>query len=135
MSFGVLDGCRTLLCFWIILFHIHTLIGVYSFPSWSLNYIYDRPILGWLVNSPCAVNAYWMISGFLCEYQLNTHCNINKKYWYIFYLIHRILRLYCLVLIIYFLNYIAPDYTECSSIYDVSRAIFTLDLFYAKQIV
>ena len=73
-----------------------------------MEYIRRFPILGFLANSTLAVDAFWILSGFLCEYQLTYTVNTSKNYWYIWFFINRLLRLYPLYLINLILQYLSP---------------------------
>ena len=101
------DFMRCFSCLWIIFFHSHMMSAYVSAAEPCMTYIREFPILGFFATSTLAVDIFWIMSGFLCEYQINTkvlteiHSEDNKNisdlhllsklFWFF---INRLLRIY-----------------------------------------
>eukprot|EP01084_Bolivina_argentea_P279549 477932_1 len=138
INLSLLDGIRCLACIWTLILHTYLFTGGSAFPAESecLSYIRDTPILGFVVHATMSVDIFWIISGFLCQYQLEkyfTYTNINndrhiyKKY--ICFFVNRLLRLYPLYLLSIYMTYLDPSVIECTCLKDVilSKSIFFMD--------
>jgi hypothetical protein len=73
LNLSTLHGLRCLTCFSLVPFHIHLLHGIWYYISESSCYhaVYQS-LFGFLfLRASYQMSLFWMISGFLCEYQLH----------------------------------------------------------------
>ena len=94
LDLSCLHGIRCLCCLWIIGLHVYA-FGAANVPLQDPMNVYIRniPILGFFLNSSLAVDTFWLLSGFLCEYQLQLKVDITKPYYYIYFMLNRFLRI------------------------------------------
>ena len=94
VSLDVISGIRCLLCLWVFVFHVYYFIAPSAPMLHEFNaYFRNIPILGFFLNSNLGVDAFWILSGFLCEYQLQTKIDPSNTLNYIIFLINRFLRI------------------------------------------
>eukprot|EP01084_Bolivina_argentea_P279577 477976_1 len=124
-----LNGIRCFCCLWIAFMHTHAFSAVFPWSSPSMTYIREFPILGFLSISTLAVDVFWLLSGFLCEYQLNYKVDKTKSFWFIWFFINRLLRLYPLYLLYMAMTVSSPMNFKCKSNSQIMKSIFFLEIF------
>ena len=123
INLACVDGVRCLCCLWIIFMHSHAFSSVFPWQSPGMIHIREFPILGFFATSTLAVDVFWLLSGFLCEYQLYEKVDKTKSFWYIWFFINRLLRLYPLYLVNILLVYTSPMDVQCTTITRLVKAI------------
>ena len=143
-SLKILDGLRVLSCCLIVFVHMHLLVGAFHYPSSSVKHVVETPILrhfiGGSIVSVGAVNLFWMLSGFLCVHQLNklimkdtSNGSQMSKYWYIWFFVNRILRLYPVFVLIMIATYVNSTFETmpgCSNTTDILMGLSSVDVFF-----
>eukprot|EP01083_Nonionella_stella_P046828 125416_1 len=133
VNISALHGIRCLCCLWVMLRHGYELSAVFPLSSPVWDYMHQVPIIGWFVQSNVAVDVFWIMSGFLCEYQLHTQVDTHKPLYYIWFMINRILRLWPLYLPNVFVNFLSPLIQGCSTWKDLFLALFFVEMPFSER--
>ena len=115
--------------------HAHGLSAVFPFNHPSMKYVREVPLLGFFTLSYHAVDVFWILSGFLCEYQLNVKVDKTKSLWPLWFILNRLLRLYPLYLLNLIIVLSTPLSLKCKTPRDIFSAFFLLETLFTDETV
>ena len=132
---SVIHGIRFLSCLWIIFMHSYAISGVFPYDHPTMKYIREMPVLGFFAWSFHAVDVFWILSGFLCEYQIEFKIDKNKSLWPLWFIINRLLRLYPLYLLHMTIVLLSPMSIKCKTIKDIFKAFLLLETWFTDTTI
>lgn len=151
LHLNVLNGVRSLTSIGIIWIHVHFIFGTLFFHSAVPCYaaMHNFPLMRAFEKPSFHLNTFWLISGFLCEFQLEAmiqrrsksaerHCLSQPSLWeFTKFFLNRILRIMPVYTLVVFLIFhgqserkdeLADVKYKCTTMVDVARALtFTID--------
>ena len=118
--------------------HTHAFTAVFPWESAGMKYIREFPVFGFFALSTLAVDVFWMLSGFLCQYQLHYKVNNNPnntKMSYIWFFINRLLRIYPLFLLQVLMVVTSPMNVKCKTKEQIIKTLFLVEIIMPPEII